>query len=327
MTFKSYFAEVKDQLRKPWLERRTTWDQRSRDLFARLQAHQAAVHECLCDNFNTAGAMSALLAIVTDANSYVKDNAAVDALLLKKGATFITRILRVFGVATQEDFGFPVGGEGGGGGFEEQVGPVVSALVAFRDEVRKEAKGVTSLMGACDELRDNALVELGVRVEDRADGARWTLDEPAVLRAEQQAKQAMAAELKVQKVINKAVDKAKDLARAEANLVPADQLLRRPPHADKYAADSFDADGKPSKLADGGALSKGQEKEVAKLLKKQAEAHAKQAALLEATPELLDTMRSALASLQAELRAVLVDAPTMAVLSPEMVAQIEAALA
>jgi len=85
VTFKSYFAEVKDQLRKPWLERRTTWDQRSRDLFARLQAHQAAVHACLCDNFNTAGAMAALLAIVTDANSYVKDNAAVDALLLKKG--------------------------------------------------------------------------------------------------------------------------------------------------------------------------------------------------------------------------------------------------
>ena len=33
--------------------------------------------------------MAALLAIVTDANSYVKDNAAVDALLLKKGATFV----------------------------------------------------------------------------------------------------------------------------------------------------------------------------------------------------------------------------------------------
>lgn len=191
VTFKSYFAEVKDQLRKPWLQRPTTWDKRARDLFARLQVHQAAVHACLCDNFNTPGAMAALLATCSDANSYVKDNAAVDALLLKKGATFVTRILRIFGVATQEDFGFPVGGEGGNGGYEEQVGPVVSALVAFRDEVRAAAKGVPALMGACDVLRDAALVELGVRVEDRADGARWTLDEPAVLRAEQQAKQAM----------------------------------------------------------------------------------------------------------------------------------------
>ena len=52
----------------------------------------------------------------------------------------------------------------------------------------------------------------------------------------------MAAELKVQKVLNKAVDKAKDLARAEASLVPAEQLLRRPPHADKYAADRAPSD-------------------------------------------------------------------------------------
>ena len=36
------------------------------------QVHQAAVHSCLCDNFNTAGAMSALLATCSDANSYVK---------------------------------------------------------------------------------------------------------------------------------------------------------------------------------------------------------------------------------------------------------------
>ena len=124
--------QVQDQLRKPWLQRPTTWDRRARDLFARLQVlrhctlhtahctlyspwphlhlhlhspwphshlpwlhlprlrapwqphhtlqsppliwqvHQAAVHACLCDNFNTAGAMTALLATCSDANSYVK---------------------------------------------------------------------------------------------------------------------------------------------------------------------------------------------------------------------------------------------------------------
>ena len=30
------------------------------------------MHSCLCDNFNTAGAMTALLATCSDANSYVK---------------------------------------------------------------------------------------------------------------------------------------------------------------------------------------------------------------------------------------------------------------
>ena len=39
VTFKSYFAEVKAQLRRPWLHRSTTWDARARALFARLQVH------------------------------------------------------------------------------------------------------------------------------------------------------------------------------------------------------------------------------------------------------------------------------------------------
>merc|ERR1740124_794563 len=74
----------------------------------------------------------------------------------------------------------------------------------------------------------------------------------------------------------------------------------------------------------GGALSKGQAKEVSKLHQKQAEAFAKQAAQLEASPGMLDTMTAALAALHAELRAVLADAPTTAVLSSELVAQLEA---
>jgi cysteinyl-tRNA synthetase len=324
-SFKSYFAEVKDQLRKNWLGKPTKWDARSRELAARLAEHQSAVHECLCDNFNTPGAMAALLAIVSDANSYVTKNSAVDALLLKKGATYVTRILRIFGVATQEDFGFPVGAEGAGG-YEEHVAPVVSAMVAFRDEVRAAAKGTPALMKACDELRDEKLVELGVRVEDRADGARWTLDDPATLRQEQAAKKAKEAETRVQKLLNKLGDKAKDIAKVEAAMVPAEEFLRRPPHAAKYAPDSYDEQGKPSKDAAGGALSKSMVKEVEKLHKKQVEAYAKQKAQLDAKPGLLGEMEAALAAMQAEARAVVADKATMAVLSEEVVAQLEASM-
>ena len=146
--------------------------------------------------------------------------------------------------------------------------------------------------------------------------------EPAVLRAEQEAKRATAAETRVQKLLNKAGDKAKDIAKAEANLVPAEQLLRLPPHGAKYAADSYDAEGKPSKDAAGNPLSKSVEKEVTKLLSKQKLAFDKQKAQLDASPGLVDEMRAALAALQGELRAVLADAPTVAVLSSEMVDQL-----
>eukprot|EP00798_Chlamydomonas_sp_ICE-L_P004138 gene4138-biopygen21852 len=50
-------------------------------------------------------------------------------------------------------------------------------------------------MTACDRVRDVALVELGVRLEDRPDGkAIWKLDDPAVIKAEQQERAKTASE-------------------------------------------------------------------------------------------------------------------------------------
>ena len=60
-------------------------------------------------------------------------------------------MLRIFGVATQEEFGFPQGAEGGSQ--EERLRPFASALVDFRDTVRGYAKGckppLEPLMVAC----------------------------------------------------------------------------------------------------------------------------------------------------------------------------------
>jgi hypothetical protein len=61
-----------------------------------------------------------------------------DALLLKRGAMYVTRILRIFGVATQDEFGFHVGG-GNGVGYEATVAPLIDALRDFRDEVSDAA--------------------------------------------------------------------------------------------------------------------------------------------------------------------------------------------
>ena len=43
------------------------------------------------------------------------------------------------------------------------------------------------------------MLELGVRLEDRGDDSIWKLEDPAVLRREQQAKQQAAAEQKYKK--------------------------------------------------------------------------------------------------------------------------------
>jgi len=332
-SFKSFFATVKEQLRKQWLGRSVRWDARARQLSDSLTQRMARVHECLCDNFDTPGAMAELLGIVSDTNKYVseaagKDDVQVDALLLKKGAMYVTKILRIFGVVTLEDFGFPVSGDGAGGGNREEViAPVVDELVSFRDTVRSAAKGVPELMKACDELRDSKLTELGVRVEDRNEGARWTLDDPATLRKEQREKLAAAAESKVAKLANKLSERAKDLDKVKTNLVPADQLLRSPPHAAKYDAASFNEAGKPSRDASGAELSKAEAKNLDKLLTKHAGAHDKQKAALAKTPALMSDLEAQVATLKKDAAAVMADAATMAVLSEELVAQLKELLA
>jgi len=326
-SFKSFFATVSQQLRENWLGRPTRWSERTTTLSDRLIQHQQQVHECLLDNFNTPGAMAALLSIVSDVNTYVVDNASIDCLLLKKAAMYVTKMLRIFGVVVQDEFGFPLGGEGGDR--EAQVTPMVEAMVSFRDQVRNIAKQskppLETLMKLCDEVRDLKMAELGVRVEDSADGARWALDDPATLKKEYEAKLAAKAEKEASKLLNRIVEKAKDLAKAKANAVPADQLLRLPPYAERYS--SYSEQGKPSANAEGTPLSKAALKEVDKLHKKQGDAYTKQEEALakkgSSVQALLSELEGELAARRAEALAMLADAAMAAALSPELRGSLE----
>ena len=132
--------------------------------------------------------MEELFGVVSDANKYLHGPGAArpDALLLKKGAVYVTRMLRIFGVVTTDEFGFPP--DAAAGPSDGREVPLVNALVGFRDAVRaaaKEAGGASgALLTLCDALRDGTLVDLGVRLEDRADGAVWRRDDPAEMRRE-----------------------------------------------------------------------------------------------------------------------------------------------
>lgn len=75
------------------------------ELNAKVQAAQQAVHERLCDNIDTAGAMDALSDIIRAVNNYLSKKEAAGAaaspaqpLLLRKAASYVTRILSMFGI-------------------------------------------------------------------------------------------------------------------------------------------------------------------------------------------------------------------------------------
>ena len=55
-------------------------------------------------------------------------------------------------------------------------------------------------MASC-RIRDETMLELGVRLEDRGDDSVWKLDDPKVLRQEQEAKRQALAEQQLKKAV------------------------------------------------------------------------------------------------------------------------------
>jgi cysteinyl-tRNA synthetase len=236
-----------------------------------------------------------------------------DALLLKKGAAYVTRMLRVFGVATQPEFGLSDGPEAAGaisGG--DAAAPVVDALAAFRDAVRAGARaaaagdsGPADLLGLCDRLRDSTLVDLGIRLEDRQDGAVWRRDDPAEMRAEIEAKAAAAAEAAAAKLARKMEAKRAEITKEKEAAVPPSELFLQPRHADRFCATALDPEGRPTLGADKEPLSKAAKKDVEKLYARQFKEHEKHLAKLAKNPRVLQEMQDSLAALYTEGRELL----------------------
>jgi cysteinyl-tRNA synthetase len=81
--------------------------------------------------------------------------------------------------------------QGAGQNYEETIAPLMNVLLKFRDQVKEKAgDGQGSLFKLCDELRDDILPHLGVRLEDRAKGqeAIWKYEDKEILLKEREAK-------------------------------------------------------------------------------------------------------------------------------------------
>ena len=108
----------------------------------------------------------------------------------------------------------------------EQVAKVLSDFCAT---IRKEAvSGHIAVLDACDYVRDDALTEIGVRLEDatrEGESSTWKLDDPETLKKEVAAKRAEAAERAKQAAQKNVAKKQKELAKLEAAALPVMEAL------------------------------------------------------------------------------------------------------
>uniref|UniRef100_A0A9J7XVB8 Cysteine--tRNA ligase, cytoplasmic n=1 Tax=Cyprinus carpio carpio TaxID=630221 RepID=A0A9J7XVB8_CYPCA len=175
-----FFLNVKDILRSPTdiTGQFEKWEAEEIELNKSFYEKKTSVHEALCDNIDTRSALEEMRALVGQSNTYMAARRSAKLLpnrmLLQSIALYLTEMLKTFGaIEGSEPIGFPVGGNGQNADLESTVIPYLSVLSDFREDVRKIAREekVTELLRLCDELRDNTLPELGVRLEDR-DGKR-----------------------------------------------------------------------------------------------------------------------------------------------------------
>lgn len=242
--FQEFFLNVKDLTRHILTEKPSKhfdlWREQETQLQGKYNASRKQVHEALCDNVDTRTALETLRDLVSSSNIYIRDNkGSSNALLLRKIASYITDMLHIFGVISgpRGGIGFPVGGSGDCSDVENTVMPYVSALAEFRNLVREQAKvhKASDILKLCDEIRDDILPNLGVRLEDKDGGAFAVklVDKDTLLKekeAKKLAEQEKAAEKERKKAAAVALAAAKE---AQKKIDPKKMFLAE---TDKYSA-------------------------------------------------------------------------------------------
>ncbi|KAK3925356.1 Cysteine--tRNA ligase, cytoplasmic [Frankliniella fusca] len=276
-----FFLNVKDLSRNVALgttnDSFQKWSRKELDLQQKFSETKDSVHNFLCDNVDTAGALKTIRDLVSSCNLYLGDKSqdfSPNTLLLRDIALYITELLRTFGaLPSDSSIGFPLASaDNSGFNLEETVMPYVRILAEFRDSVRTQARETkdVEILKQCDNLRDNILPTVGVRLEDReVPPARVKLVDKETLLKEREAKQrleeAKAAEKERKKV---ELAQAAALKEAKRKVPPSEMFLQE---TDKYS--KFDETGLPTHDAAGKEISKGQQKKLQKLQAAQAKLH------------------------------------------------------
>ncbi|XP_067118536.1 cysteine--tRNA ligase, cytoplasmic [Centruroides vittatus] len=244
------------------------WNEEEANLNNKFFETKMYVHESLCDNIDTRRALDYIRDLITASNIYIREKMlnkqAVNGLILKNIANYITEICKIFGVISEEKaIGFPQK-ELENTNNEKLLFPFLNALADFRDKVRLSSRQhkANDLLKLCDELRDDILPELGVRLEDQE-------GQPPILKLVDRETLLKEREMKLK--IEEEKRKEKELAKQAMLEIQAakDAQKKIPPwemfknETDKYS--EFDEKGFPTHDIEGKPLSKGQVKKLLKL--------------------------------------------------------------
>ncbi|XP_013397069.2 cysteine--tRNA ligase, cytoplasmic-like, partial [Lingula anatina] len=270
-----FFLTVKDILRNTpssGPDSFDKWHTEECQLNTKFLEKRTGVHEALCDSIDTRSAMENIRDLVTASNSYisVRRSAKVtpNRLLLLNIAKYVTRMMRVFGaIDGEETIGFPQG-SGQTANIEDTVMPYLACFANFRELVRKVAREqkVTDILKFCDQVRDDDLPNLGVRLEDHeGQPPVIKLVDKDTLIKEREDKLRLEEMKRQEKEAKKAAKMVQDAQKEAQKRLPPSQMFLS--ETSKYSR--FDDKGLPTHDAEGKELTKSALKKLTKLYEAQ----------------------------------------------------------
>jgi len=272
-TFNEFFLVVRNILQEQEVLGNVPqhWNSDDLALHNNLLKAQDGVDAALKDNFDTPTALNILTDLIADSNKYIMANKGKEkGLLLRKVANYVTRILRIWGVFFEKDMS-SVGGSSEVVDTEKILNPYLKALATFRSQIRSaaiEKKDLSEFLRLCDEIRDDVLPPLGVRIEDSGLTA-FKLDNPETIMKEIADKKAQQVAAMKKKLETQIKNIKTELEELEKGKMTAQELFE----SEGYK--SFDAEGLPNVDKDGKEITKSASKKFKKQQEQQQKLHSK----------------------------------------------------
>ena len=270
--FVEFFHNAKAFLRTKTLKESQAWSSQTVALQKALIDSQNKVDEALRDDFDTPACINILYDLVKATNVYMESpSGETIGLVVRNVASYITRILDLFGLNGLGSIGFSSNDDSASGGTsrEDHLAPVLDALMSFRSAVREKArnKDLSGVLELCDSFRDEALPQLGVRLEDKSDGSVWKLANPDDLRREMEQRK---AEME-RKAEEKAAKDAEAAKKEALNKLSPSEYMKQLTLEDETTPmyTKFDDEGVPTHDSNDEELNKNQKKKAQKLFKTQ----------------------------------------------------------
>ncbi|KAF3920253.1 hypothetical protein AA313_de0207766 [Arthrobotrys entomopaga] len=258
---------------------------REKALYKDFDNAKYAYHLALCDSINTAGALAAILDIISKANVYINSSQTyLSVSTIATIARWITKQIHMFGLDRQPLYQNAIGwseesAEATGEVDKEAVAmPYVRVLSSFRDSVRALAMEEKStpvgktLLGLCDKVRNDDLPVLGVSLDDREGGAALVKFVSAEqLLAEKREKEEKAAEKQRNKEELRRQREQAEREKLEKGKLSPLVMFKEGEGSEEFS--EWDEEGIPTKDKDGEPVTKNKSKTLKKMWAQQKKLH------------------------------------------------------